>query len=112
MVLLSVSPLNCLTPEMPAPSSSEEFIVYHGTVIHSLAPKKLEINENAVLIVNVATGKIILMERNVTKLNEFLSGVSLLKSKQYSVSVPSYVNGLPVTRSLYRSIYGSCFNVL
>lgn len=72
---------------MPAPSSSEEFIVYHGTVIHSLAPTDLEINENAVLVVNVATGTIVVFERNVQKLNEFLSTVNVLQNKRYSVSL-------------------------
>lgn len=71
---------------MPAPSSSEEFIVYHGTVIHSLAPTDLEINENAVLVVNVATGTIVVFERNVEKLNEFLSTLNVLQNKHYTVS--------------------------
>ncbi|KAI8582744.1 hypothetical protein K450DRAFT_226702 [Umbelopsis ramanniana AG] len=72
---------------MPSPSSTQEFMVFHGTVIHSLSPSDLEINENAVVVVNVATGKIVLMERKVDKLNEFLSGLSLLENKQYNVNV-------------------------
>ena len=68
-------------------------MVFHGTVIHSLSPSDLEINENAVLIVNVATGKIALMERKVDQLNDFLSGLSLLENKQYNVSTNCKVNG-------------------
>ncbi|CAM0136039.1 hypothetical protein VKS41_005576 [Umbelopsis sp. WA50703] len=71
---------------MPAPSSSEEFIVYHGTVIHSLGPTDLEINENAVLVVNVANGTIVDFERNVEKLNEYLCSVNVLQNKHYSVN--------------------------
>lgn len=68
-------------------------MVFHGTVIHSLSPSDLEINENAVLIVNVATGKIALMERKVDQLNEFLSGLSLLENKQYNVNTIVKKNG-------------------
>jgi hypothetical protein len=79
--------LPLLSPRhMPAPSSSEEFIVYHGTVIHSLGPTDLEINENAVLVVNVANGTIVDFERNVEKLNEYLCSVNVLQNKHYSVS--------------------------
>jgi hypothetical protein len=83
---------------MPSSSSSQEFLVFHGTIIHSLSLRDLEINENAVIVVNVFSGKIVLLERNVDKLNEFLSGLALLLNKQYSVStVGQWVGILLIT---------------